>query len=66
METSVESETEADKILPANESSSTQSPPERPSSSESYGFENTTANISQSEQGENEEDPGNVMYRESM
>jgi hypothetical protein len=52
--------------LSANESSSTESHLDQPSSSESYEFENTTvntANVSQNEEVENEEVPGDVYIK---
>jgi hypothetical protein len=54
--------------LSANESSSTQSRLDQPSSSESHEFENTTvniANMSQSEEVENEEVPGDVYTKQT-
>jgi hypothetical protein len=66
VDTDEESEPEIDRKVTTSESSSTQSPLDEPSSSESYEAENTTvniANMSQSEEVENEEDTGDVYAK---
>ncbi|XP_033606986.1 uncharacterized protein LOC111863521 isoform X3 [Cryptotermes secundus] len=60
LDTDEESEPEIDRNVTTSESSSTQGPLDQPSSSKSYEAENTTmniANVSQSEEVENEEAP---------
>lgn len=65
LNTSEESEPEVDRNV-TSESSSTQSSSDQPSSSKPYEAENTTvniANVSQSEDVKNEEDPGDVYAK---
>jgi hypothetical protein len=66
LDTDEESEPEVDTNVATSKSSSTQGPLDQPSSSKSYEAENTTvniANMSQSEEVENEKDPGDVYAK---
>jgi hypothetical protein len=66
LETDEESEPEIVGNVTASESSSTQGPLDQSSPSKSYQIENTTvsiASMSQNEEVENEEDPGDVYAK---
>lgn len=66
LDTDEESEPEIDRNVTTTESSSTQGPLDQPSSSKSYEAENSTmniANVSQSEEVENKEEPGDVYAK---